>query len=95
MNSLTGAFGGLAIDSYAANFAAGSQISVTSTLTFYADPASIDSFTPDLSLIPGASLPGEVLFEASVPEPSTAVLGGTALLVLSAFGWLQARRCSI
>jgi hypothetical protein len=92
VNSLTGAFSGLAIDSYAANFAAGSHISVTSTLTFYADPASIDSFTPDLSLIPGASLPGEVLFGSSVPEPSTAVMGGTALLVLSAFGWLQARR---
>ena len=92
VNALTGAFTGLAIDSYAANIAAGSQISVTSTLTFYADPASIDSFTPDLSLIPGGVLPGEVLFGTTVPEPSTAVMGGTALFVLSAVGWLRHRR---
>ena len=92
VNGLTGAFSGLAIDSYAADLAAGSLISVTSTLTFYADPASIDTFAPELNLLPGVSLPGEVLFGSSVPEPSTAVMGGTALLVLSAFGWLRRRR---
>jgi MYXO-CTERM domain-containing protein len=92
VDALTGAFSGLAIDSYAANIAAGSHISVTSTLTFYADPASIDTFAPDLDLIPGGSLPGEILFGTSVPEPSTAPLGGTALVVLSAFGWLRRRR---
>ena len=85
-------FPALAIDSYAASIAAGSHISVTSTLTFYADPASIDTIAPDLSLIPGGSLPGELFFGTSVPEPSTAVMGGSALVILSTFGWLRRRR---
>jgi hypothetical protein len=90
VNPLTGGFSGLAIDNYAANFAAGSTIKVTSTLTFYADPASIDVITPDLSLLPGLSLPGES-FGGSVPEPGSVVMGGTAMLALSLLGWMRRR----
>jgi hypothetical protein len=90
-NALTGAFSGLAIDSYAANFAAGSTIKVTSTLTFYADPASISVTAPDLSLLPGSSLPGESFGAASVPEPGSIVTGSTALIVLSVLGWARRR----
>jgi hypothetical protein len=90
-NAATGAFTGLAIDSYAASFLAGTTIDVTSTLTFYADPASIDVTAPDLSLIPGASLPGESFGSASVPEPSSMITAGTSLVVLSLLGWLRRR----
>ena len=91
VNSLTGAFSGLAIDSYAARFAAGSQINVTSTLTFYADPASISASTPDLSLLPSVPLPGESFGAAGVPEPSTALMGATALIAFAGFGWFRRR----
>lgn len=90
-NRATGAFSGLAIDNYAASFSAGSRIAVTSTLTFYADPASISVSTPDLSLLPGLSLPGESFGGSSVPEPSSMIMGGTALLAVSVFGWLRRR----
>jgi hypothetical protein len=90
-NPLTGGFSGLAIDSYAANILANTAISITSTLTFYADPASISASTPDLSLTPGLSLPGLVLGGGAVPEPSTAIMGGTALLALSFVSLLRRR----
>ncbi|MGP0064779.1 MAG: hypothetical protein ACLQGP_14420 [Isosphaeraceae bacterium] len=91
VNPLTGAFSGLAIDNYAAIFSANTSIKVTSTLTFYADPASIDSISPDLSLLPGLSLPGESFGGSGVPEPGTMISGGTALVVLSVLGWLRRR----
>lgn len=90
VNPLTGAFSGLAIDNYAANFAAGSTIEVTSTLTFFADPASIDVIAPDLSLLPGLTLPEES-FGGVVPEPASMVMGGTAVLALSLLGWMRRR----
>jgi hypothetical protein len=91
-NPLTGGFSALSIDSYSAKILAGTSISITSTLAFYADPASISSISPDLSLTPGLSLPGLVLGGVSVPEPSTAVMGSTALIALSFVTWLRRRR---
>lgn len=86
-----GGFAGLAIDNYLANFAAGTTIKVTSTLTFYADPASIDVIAPDLSLLPGLSLPGESFGGTAVPEPGSMIMGGTAMLAVSFLGWLRRR----
>jgi hypothetical protein len=91
-NPFTGGFSGLSIDSYSANILAGTSISITSTLAVYADPAMISTSLPDLSLTPGLSLPGESLAQTAAPEPSTVVLGGTALLVLSIVSWVRRRR---
>lgn len=87
----SGDFNGLAINDYAADFAAGTTLSVVSTLTFYADPASLEASTPDLSLIPGGKLPDFAFGSVSVPEPSSIVLGGTAMLALSLIGGIRRR----
>jgi hypothetical protein len=93
-NSLTTGFVGLATDNYSALIPSGTQITVTSTITFYADPASIDSIAPNISLFPGLDpIPGLVFVgSATVPEPSGAVLGGIATAVLSLASWLRWRR---
>ncbi len=91
VNPNTGAFEGLAIDNYAANFSANTTINVTSTITFYADPASIDSIAPNLGLLPGLSLPGESFGAAGIPEPSSMIMGGTALVALAAATWVRRR----
>ena len=75
----TGLFRGLAIDNVFANLAAGANLRVVSTLTAYADPASIDTIdlTPDLLSLVGAPLPDFVIASGSgtqVPEPATWVL---------------------
>ena len=66
-----GTFRGLAIDNVLGALAAGNTIKVVSTLTAYADPASLDAIAPDLSLIPGAVLPTSISDVAGgVPEPA-------------------------
>jgi hypothetical protein len=81
-------FRGLAIDNLPAVLGAGTTIKVVSTLTVYADPASIDSIFPDSELIldAGAGLPTGILADVSggVPEPSTWVL---ALVGFGLMGW--------
>lgn len=68
-----GKWRGLAIDNVAASLAAGAKVTVVSTITEFADPASIDSIVPDLSLLPGVSLPDFVIADSSgaVPEPAS------------------------
>ena len=68
-----GTFRGLAIDNLAAFLpVAGSQIKVVSTLTVYADPSSIETITPDLSLLPGIDLPTSITdVSGAVPEPAS------------------------
>ncbi len=66
-----GSYRGLAIDNVLGALPAGDTLKVVSTLTAYADPASIDSIAPDLSLIPGAVLPTSISDVAGdVPEPT-------------------------
>jgi hypothetical protein len=80
-----GRYRGLAIDNVPAILAKGDTIKVTSTLTEYADPASIDSIPIDLDLLSatGTTLPDFAFAEVSgnVPEPTT-----WAMLVAGAFG---------
>jgi hypothetical protein len=88
-------FVGLAVDSVPATLAAGAHVTVWTTLTVYADPASIDSIpiTPDLLSETGLSLPsGTILGDVagSVPEPSAWAL---AILGAGLVGWrLRSRR---
>jgi hypothetical protein len=90
-NSLNTSFVGLATDNDSAVIPNGTQITVTSTLTFYADPASIDLIAPDISLFPGLDpLPG-IDFMGTVPEPGSMVLGVSAMVMLSAAGWARRR----
>jgi len=83
---------GLAIDNVAAALAAGNRLTVVSTLTEFADPASIDSIIPGINLIDatGTTLPDFAFSSgaAAVPEP------GTWALMLLGFGALghQLRR---
>jgi hypothetical protein len=79
---LTDAFGnfrGLAIDNVGA-LPAFDTISAIATLTIYADPMSIDSIAPDLTLIDatGTTLPSDGI--AMVPEPAAPLLAGAGLL---------------
>jgi hypothetical protein len=81
-----GFFRGLAVDNVFANLAAGTNLKVVSTLTAYADPASIDTIdiTPDLLSLLDGSMPDFAIAGASgtqVPEPAT-----WALLLLGFFG---------
>jgi hypothetical protein len=82
----SGAWRGLAIDNIATALPAGDTITVVSTLTEFADPASIDTIAPDLSLLPGLSLPGFAFSDAggAVPEPATWAM------MLTGFGGLGA-----
>jgi len=83
---------GLAIDLVPATLGVGNTITVVSTLTEFADPASIDSIAPDLSLLPGFSLPDFAFSDVSggVPEPAiwAMMLAGMGCLG----GGLRARR---
>jgi hypothetical protein len=90
---LGGNYSMLGVDNYAANILNGTTIHVTSTLTFYADPASVDSITPSSSLISqiDGGLPGISFGGSAVPEPSSMVMGSTALAVLSVVGWMRRR----
>jgi hypothetical protein len=84
---------GLAIDNFGQfNLAANDVITVVTTLTAYADPASIDSFVldpqldADLLAQAGGSLPNFTLSSDSAvsptPEPgTTALLGGAMITV--------------
>jgi len=86
-----GTWSGLAIDNLGVNFAAGDTVRVVSTLTEFADPASIDSIVPDLSLFPGAVLPDYAIADVSgaAPEP-----GAWAMMLagFAALGGLLRRR---
>lgn len=65
-----GTYRGLAIDNVLGALPAGDTLRVVSTLTAYADPASIDATVPDLSLLPGDSLPTSISDVAGgAPEP--------------------------
>jgi hypothetical protein len=67
-----GTFRGLAIDNVLSALAAGNTIKVVSTLTAYADPASLDAIAPDISLIQGATLPTSISdVSGGVPEPAS------------------------
>ena len=93
VNNGLGGYKALAIDNGAIVIPAGDTFTAISTLTIYADPASIDVYDPtsDLSLIAdtGASLPGYDLI-TTVPEPGACSLLGLGILALS--GWRA--RCS-
>jgi len=68
-----GAWRGLAIDLVPAILPAGDTVKAVSTLTEFADPASIDSIAPDLSLLPGLTLPDLGISDVggAVPEPAS------------------------
>jgi hypothetical protein len=80
-----GTWSGLAIDNLPVNLPAGDTVKVVSTLTEFADPASIDSIVPDLSLFPDAVLPDFSIADVGggVPEPAAWAL---MLVGLSALG---------
>jgi hypothetical protein len=87
-----GIWRGLAVDLLPAVLPAGDTIKVVSTITEFADPASIDSIVPDLSLLPGVSLPDFAFSDVSgsVPEPAAWV---SMLLGFGAIGAaMRARR---
>jgi hypothetical protein len=85
-------FLGLAYDSFPAVVQPGDSFTVTSTLTVYGDPAMISSFDPTLDpslLSLTGPLPAFLLADAgpaSVPEPSSLVLGGFAILIGAGYG---------
>jgi hypothetical protein len=77
----------LAYDNFGTFIPAGDAFTVTSTLTVYGDPAmfmSIDpTLNPNLIGMTGGSLPSFLFTQvgpAAVPEPSSLVLGGIALV---------------
>jgi hypothetical protein len=82
-----GTYRGLAINNIAANLGAGTNLRVVSTLTAFADPASIDSFDIPLDMLgltgplPDFAFAGT---QASVPEPSV-----WGMLILG-FAWVGA-----
>jgi hypothetical protein len=78
-----GAFSGLASSFNALNLNPGDTIQVIGTLTAYADPASIDSIAPDLSLLPDVTLPDFASMDTNVPEPGTYLLFGCGLAALA------------
>ncbi|WP_293907760.1 PEPxxWA-CTERM sorting domain-containing protein [Phenylobacterium sp.] len=89
-----GRYRGLAIDNVAAALGAGTNLRVVSTLTAYADPASIDSFSVPLDLLDltGTTLPDFAFSGSSggVPEPAA---WGLLLLGFGALGQaLRGRR---
>ena len=87
-----GGFRGLAINNAFLAIPAGDIFTATSTLTIYADPASLNVFDPlwDPSLIAatGTTLP-DFGVVSTVPEPGTGLLLGMGALAL--LGW-RARR---
>lgn len=92
-NPLTTGFYGLATDNYSAVIPNGTSIQVITTITFYADPASIDMIAPDINLFPGIDpIPGIVFSGFAAPEPNTMVLGGTSVVALWFISRLRARR---
>ena len=93
-----GAFQAAALDSSAPlALVGGNTIDFVATLTVYADPASIDSIAPDLSLLNGLDIPGGLPSDtligdaASVPEPGSLLLFGSGF-GLVAFWRLRAAR---
>lgn len=82
-NSVTGAYSGLAINNLGViNIPDGTSFTATSTLTFYADPATIGLSTDfgDLIAATGTTLPAFV----AIPEPSAyAAVLGLAVLALA------------
>jgi hypothetical protein len=87
----TGQFWAFADDATLTNdFGAGSSITVTSTTTFYGDPASIQTIAPDTSLFPNLYVPTESFSYASPFAPGT-LMGCTAIVVLSIAGTLRRR----
>jgi len=84
-----GAFQGLAIDNFLAALNPGDTISVKATITAYADPSTIDSIVPDISLInlTGTTLPDFALADtgatAPSPEPGTYLLFGCGITALA------------
>ena len=93
-NSLTNDFQGLSTSMVNVDFGgATTDLKVTTTITFYADPASINPIAPDLSLIPGGFLPDLVVGSSAVPEPGSIIMGSTALVALSALRWMRRRAC--
>ena len=88
-NGIDSSFVGLAVNSIPVVIPAGDAFTVTTTLTAYADPASIDSILPDMSLFPELQLPG-IVVGSSVPEPSSFVLA--AIAAIGMFGAAKLRR---
>lgn len=95
MQNVNGFFRGLSIDNLGPFvLAPGTTIDVVATLTAYADPAFIDSITPDQSLIAltGATLPDFSIANTASPEPGTLGLLGAGLVFLA--WWRRAQRQS-
>ena len=93
-NGVTGAFRALAVDNQALGAAipVGDILSISTALTAYSDPASIDSILPDVDLLnltgPLAeiNLADTTPLGNSAPEPSTIVLMAGALVVFALTG---------
>jgi len=79
---LTSTFRGLAINSFAVAIPAGDVFTVTSTLTAYADPASIDAILPDETLLDLIGPLPDIVVSSGVPEPSSILLTVIATGVL-------------
>ena len=92
-DAVTSTFEGLAINNLAVAIPAGDVFTVTTTMTAYADPATIDTTAPDLSLLPDLALPGVVL-SASTPEPSSTMLALIAAAILAAARFAGRKRNS-
>ncbi len=86
LTSFTG-FSGLSIDSTMVQLVANDHFTVYSTITVYADPASINSINPSSLLDPsqGLILPGFSPLNAVVPEPTSLGLSCAAGVSLLAF----------
>ena len=95
LNDGVGGYAGLAINNFLINDPAGDMFTATTTLTIYADPASIDSFDPSYypALIDatGTTLPDFAL-ETTVPEPGTWALMGLGLVTFSGWRFRRAQR---
>jgi hypothetical protein len=91
LTNLAGGYSGLAFNSAVVAIPVGDAFTVTSTLTVYADPASIDTIAPDLSLLPGFNLP---TFDvgAVTPEPGSIVLAGMGVVALAWAGFNRRKR---
>lgn len=81
-NALLGTFRGLAVNNNPVAIPAGDLFTVTSTLTFYADPAEFYQLDiPDQALLDAVGVPLPAWAATStVPEPATWVLLGAGLL---------------
>ncbi len=89
LTNLAGGYSGLALNRIAVAIPAGDAFTVTTTLTAYADPASIDTIAPDLNLFNGLGPLPDFSVGSATPEPGSIVLAGIGAVVLA---WVKLGR---